>query len=351
MAGLRLSPECRFFIERGAREALGSCVGETRRPSPLFLIELGCGHAGLSAYLAALRCAAVIATDLPEFLYRADVTAEANEDFYGELQEKPRSLKNFRTAPLPFGDREALERIFRDLEMVGSEKENRKVVMVGAGVTYWECLFEPLMQTIADFFDLCSTSSNQKPEDSDCTPEVYIAYFRRNWGGCEKRLWTKLMPKRFSVDVVAEEFADEHTHIDPRVFAPYCMRDAEQCQDWNLRLYRIRPKDYRIRPKQLCRSPDAAAAAGGGAGHGLARSPRETRSPTAHKQEDEPGLQLQSNEERRRREALERKIAKEAALAGSGGPEGRGKNAKNAGGGKKETTTTRPAQEKKGRKR
>eukprot|EP00392_Amoebophrya_sp_AT5.2_P011609 g11688.t1 len=201
----------------------GSCVGETRRASPLLLIELGCGHAGLSAYLAALRCGPVIATDLPEFLYRADATAEANEAFYREEQEKPRSL-NFRTAPLPFGDRDALERILRDLEMVGGE--NRKVVMVGAGVTYWEY----------------------------CTPEVYIAYFRRNWGGCEKRLWTKLMPKRFFVDVVAEELADERAlakdgiFTDPRVFAPYCMRDAEQCLDWNLRLYRIRPKELQEQP-------------------------------------------------------------------------------------------------------
>ncbi|CAD7950824.1 unnamed protein product [Amoebophrya sp. A25] len=322
VAACRLSPECVFFIENGRETLLdeySSCrrrsASSTRTSEQAVLLELGAGHGCLGAWAAALlsttekleddlevledhqvedsssstragsspACSSpaslpassssssprdswlqppstacppspgtttsrplVFLTDLPDFLFRAETTIAANAP--------TRASGGLQAFPLPFGETEAVVKWFQH---VGGDQPPR-VVLLGAGITYWECLFEPLIATLGDFFDRAGPGS--------C---ALLSYFRRNWS-LEKRFWTKLLVKRFHVEVVAEGKVDDDGVVvddqedggnvgrqtnttprtrrvrDQRLYAPTCTRDNETAE-WNLRLYKVTPKENQNR--------------------------------------------------------------------------------------------------------
>lgn len=220
VAALRISPDAVGFLQWLEGQPAQLPQG------PAVLIELGSGHG-----LIGLACAqllpesSLVLTDVAELLPFAERSVAENEE---PLQS--------RTAmrPLPFGDAAALDAILAEFAAVPAGDEGgeeraaagadaapgRRIIALGAGIAYWECLHAPLAETLER---LCAAGG-----------EAIIGYFRRDWKE-ERRLWTKVLQQRgLKVEVLWEGEVQEPTNSAS--FAPACSRDSGE---WNARVYHV----------------------------------------------------------------------------------------------------------------
>ncbi|CAD7945229.1 unnamed protein product [Amoebophrya sp. A120] len=270
----------------------------------------------------------VIATDLAEFLSRAEATRDANENstLFGP---EPDAEVDFETRPLAFGSIDDIRAIVcsgvvskieeippvEDAEEGEDDEEKLRsaisiprtstrpstrqqqpMLLLGAGITYWECLFAPLAETMEQFFAL-----RHHEEDT-----ALISYFRRNWSGCEKRFWTKILPRVCDVEILTQgKLVGEK---DARIFAPLCTRgEFEGEDDWNVRIYRLRRKAQA--GKQPNKHDCYGVKLSGEREEHEARSGKKN-----YGMKDK--INVLTNEEKRKAAALAAKIAKEQAKMG-----------------------------------
>lgn len=200
VAALRVSPDAVAMLRwlDGNPEALPQ--------GPVLLLELGCGAGLLGLACATMRPeATLVLTDVAPILPYAERSVAANEALSGRALARP----------LPFGDVAALDAVL-------AEFEQRPVVALGAGIFYWECVYEPLLDSLVQ---LCHGAHQGT---------ALLGYFRRDWK-VERRLWTKLMPQRgLAAEVLWEGEVDEPD--DASAFAPACTRTPGE---WNARVYRV----------------------------------------------------------------------------------------------------------------
>ena len=352
VAGDKISPDCRGFFR-----FLSEDSGDALRPltDATHLIELGAGHGCLGATAGA--CSAhpettVLLTDVEGFLKLARTTAKLNKFpepkplHFGDREMLERCIRSviFGHGAADEGsrspDRLVLPGFFTGvIEQVAStvvkqaseEVESRqlqdrdqdptwrvewrhtgkdrvqinkleilpRVALVGAGVTYWECVFGPLADTVRQFLGGSEAQAPASPlfigalseklcecfaakgveveiggpdvdaEDairvrllegssSASARNVFLGYFKRHWS-LEKRFWTKMLPKgecSLSVQVAFETCLNaSQQQGDRHVFAPLCTRDSEAAnsksvpaaadasaghsEPWDARVYRI----------------------------------------------------------------------------------------------------------------
>lgn len=224
VAGTRISPDCRVFILVGAHTL--------KNLAPSFVVELGSGHGMLGTWACAQlnprseeareldpqgSSIPVVLTDIADFLYLATETKQLNPHL------------PLHVAPLHFGDKRMLEDVLDRPELqehVGGE--GRTCLLIGAGITYWECVFEPLAATLMQFLEGKANPNEHRV--------VLLAYFKRDWS-VEKRFWTKLL-KPLEVEVIHEMTLADEGEVDSAVHAPSCRR-SEMDGLWNARLYKI----------------------------------------------------------------------------------------------------------------
>lgn len=234
VAALRISPDAVGFLQwlEGQPPQLPQ--------GPAVLIELGSGHG-----LIGLACAqllpesSLVLTDVAELLPFAERSVAENE-------ERLRSRTAMR--PLPFGDAKALDAILAEFATVapsagdeGAGEEGdaatgpdaapgRRVIALGAGIAYWECLHAPLAETLER---LCAAGG-----------EGIIGFFRRDWKE-ERRLWTKVLQQRgLKVEVLWEGEVQEPTNTAS--YAPACSRD--HAVEWNARVYHVTQGEAAAKP-------------------------------------------------------------------------------------------------------
>lgn len=280
VAALRISPDAVGFLQwlEGKPAELPQ--------GPAVFIELGSGHG-----LIGLACAQLlpesllVLTDVAELLPFAERSVAANEE---QLQA--------RTAmrPLPFGDAAALDAILAEFApMAPSAAEEvaegagddvaaaavgvaprRRVVALGAGIAYWECLHAPLAETLER---LCAAGG-----------EAIIGYFRRDWKE-ERRLWTKVLQQRgLKVEVLWEGEVQEPTNTAS--FAPTCSRDSGE---WNARVYHVsRGMAAAAKPEANADQPWMAFEKGGNKKKGNADQP------AAEGNADQPGKKKGGNKKK-----------------------------------------------------
>lgn len=216
IAALRISPDAVALLQwlEGAENTEAALPG-----GRALLLELGSGHGFVGLACAAARPeASVVLTDVPELLAHAERSVAANTE---ELAA--RAL----VRPLAFGDAAALETLLAELghgceadESATPSRLPRSLVALGAGIFYWECVFQPLADTLAQ---LCRVGGT-----------AVLGYFRRDWK-VERRFWTKLLPQLgLRVDVLWEGEVEEPK--DKGAYAPACTRTPGE---WNARVYHV----------------------------------------------------------------------------------------------------------------
>ncbi|CAE8634969.1 unnamed protein product [Polarella glacialis] len=218
-------------------------------------LELGAGHGLLGLACAAMRPdARLVLTDAADVLPFAERSVAANE---------PSLARRCFVRPLAFSDAAALEDILQEFAYAGPGEstvdtdsgedvtgsplpesnqrggceaalgrgnestepctsiESLPVVAIGAGICYWEVVYKPLAETLAQ---LCSKGRGY----------AILGYFRRDWK-VEKRFWTKVLQQQgLQAEVLWEGEVDEPEN--PSAFAPACSRTSGE---WNARVYRI----------------------------------------------------------------------------------------------------------------
>jgi len=214
VAGTRISPDSRAFMTSKVADLLKSI-------NPTKVVELGCGHAVLGCWVASILQSQqtetsstcnpqVILTDVPDFLNLAEIARDANPHL------------DLAVMPLRFGDVDMLRDVLGQ-SSTDTDGEER-ICLVGAGVTFWESVYEPLAVTVKEFL-----SKHKRGI-------VVLGYFRRSWSG-EKRMWTKLL-KGLDVQIVHESLLEGE--LDAHLWAPLCTRDQDA--EWNGRVYMIQNK-------------------------------------------------------------------------------------------------------------
>lgn len=243
VAALRISPDAVAFLQWLEDQPAQLPQG------PALLVELGSGHGLIGLAVAQLLPeTSLVLTDVAELLPFAERSVAENDE---SLQART-SMR-----PLPFGDAAALEAVLAEFApAVGADgtadgasegvaaalgsAAGRRVVALGAGIAYWECLHAPLAETLER---LCAVGG-----------EAIIGYFRRDWKE-ERRLWTKVLQQRgLKVEVLWEGEVQEPTNSAS--FAPACSKDSG---DWNARVYHI------SRGEMAANKPTSAEAAEGNA--------------------------------------------------------------------------------------
>jgi len=214
VAGTRISPDSRAFMTNKVADLLKS-VNATH------VVELGCGHAVLGCWVASILQSQqvetsstsgprVTLTDVPDFLDLAQIAKNANPHL------------DLAVMPFRFGDANMLRDLLEQHSTDAEDEE--RICLVGAGVTFWESVYEPLAVTVKEFL-----SKHKRGV-------VVLGYFRRNWSE-EKRMWTKLL-KGLDVQIVHETLLEGE--LDACLWAPLCTRDQDA--EWNGRVYMIQNK-------------------------------------------------------------------------------------------------------------
>lgn len=175
----------------------------------LFL-ELGAGVGCIGLACAALCPESfVVLTDVPDLAPVAQRSIEVN---VGELAHR------VVVRSLPFGDIVAFNALTDEFHPLCL---SNPVVVLGAGIFYWECVYTPLAETLKH---LC-----------DAGGYALLGYFRRDWK-VERRFWTKLLPRLgLTADVLWEGTVDQPG--DTASFAPACSRTPGE---WNARVYHVK---------------------------------------------------------------------------------------------------------------
>eukprot|EP00397_Hematodinium_sp_SG-2012_P055873 GEMP01068527.1.p1 GENE.GEMP01068527.1~~GEMP01068527.1.p1 ORF type:complete len:224 (+),score=53.19 GEMP01068527.1:17-688(+) len=188
VAGTRVSPDTDAFI---------AYLSQTDITFDS-VADLGSGCGLLGSYVAAKCKAKVVLTDVDEMMPCLQRTIDANPDLPLAAQ------------PYLFGD---------DVSALKCD------VLIGAGIAYWQCVYEPLKKTMTQHCERGGT--------------VYLGYFKRDWG-TEKRFWTKCI-KSLQTEVVWEGIIGSENR-NAATHAPVCTTDAVKDGDWNARVYKITAK-------------------------------------------------------------------------------------------------------------
>lgn len=251
VAGTRISPDLRAFFDTDCPKKIVKILGGISSGERIPIIEAGAGHGMLGSYFNMLCHSAgiptyVTLTDVPEHLDLVTKTAQASVE--------NAICNTLMVDALEFGDlkmmQEAVGKAIRMSRMSeessgsypgfsaeiappppppaeiggGGGGETPPPVLIGAGITFWECVYEPLGGMIKNFLDRWKNGI------------VILGYFRRNWSG-EKRFWTKIL-KGLKVEVVHECLLEEREETE--IFAPIHTKDQDA--EWNARVYKITKK-------------------------------------------------------------------------------------------------------------
>ena len=217
-------PEISVVHERGrgiawriwpAAHILVKWLGENKKlwlKPNTHVIEIGAGVGLVGVCCAAMGASRVTLTDLDEALPALERTRESNV---------PDCMNRLHVERLSFG---SLEDSVAVVAAASEAERARRPIVVGSDLVYFESLFAPLAECIAD---LCSNHN----------AIVYLAYKKRIWRN-EKRFFSKILPQHglqatpvFECTVDEEDGCSQHT--DGRVV------DNDEAEGWNSRIFKI----------------------------------------------------------------------------------------------------------------
>lgn len=188
------------------------------------VVEIGAGVGLVGVCCAALGAERVTLSDLDEALPALERTKQAN---------LPDCMSRLNVERLSFGNVDDAKRV------VASSSEKRLVV-VGSDLVYFESLFVPLAECMSD---LCNNHN----------ATIYLAYKKRIWRN-EKRFFSKILPQHgleatpiFECTVDEEDGCSQHT--DGRVV------DCEE-EVWNSRVFKITKGAEPVKPRAPVVAPE-----------------------------------------------------------------------------------------------
>lgn len=224
VASLRISPDLAGMLRWLETDPDALPRGEA------LLVELGAGHGLLGLACAALRPEALLVlTDVAPLLAFGERSLAANDAALAARAA---------VRPLQFGDAAALDAVLQEFrqkagggregagegdgqgEEEGDRPLGREVVCVGSGISYWECVYTPLAETLAR---VCSAGGR-----------ALLGYFKRDWK-VERGFWTKVLPRHgLQAEVLWEGEIEEPE--DAASSAPACTRTPGE---WTARVYSV----------------------------------------------------------------------------------------------------------------
>jgi len=183
--------------------------------SDLWVLELGAGVGLVGICCASWGAKKVFLTDLDEALPALKRSVAANEECVSA---------KVQVCKLAYGDIEALHLLLQDIP-IGAD-----LLVVGSDLTYWESLYEPLAITMKEILDVHPKT------------KILLAHTKRDWGGTEKRFFTKLLSQNgLNVDIVesfiVEERDAEKQHGTAELMKMEKVNDENP--EWTTRLYGV----------------------------------------------------------------------------------------------------------------